>query len=845
MTVNTLRALLRFLWRDLRGSQRMRSLWVFAASLILGIALVSACSGLLQLVQGSFQTQQRFLFGGDLQVSQRSPVSDTQLRWMNDNADVSRLLELRTMMGTESGEFTVVELQSVDDAYPLYGAVTLQPEQSLQEAVGLSADGEWGAAFDPVLAEQLELSVGDRVSIGTVHLELRALIIEQPDRSLRADVRGPPLIIDQHALASSGLMQPTSLIDYEYRIRTPETPSLWRDRLRASFPEAQWEVQTVDERGDLVSERLDQVGSVLLLVGFSTLFIGGLGVANSIGAYLQTKLATLATLQSLGSHDAHVALVFIGQVTALGMMASSAGALLGSAVAWFSALYLSQQLPIDMRWTGLLPSTLLSILFGCLTALLFSLPVLGRSLSIPTARLIRGLQDDNRSMPVRYVMAMVLTLLTLLGLLLLLIPEPRIALAFIVALTGMTGFLQLVVAIIRKSAQRLSHHSRLDGRFALRLACASLSGKHTSLRPMLLSLGTALTLLVAATLIIAATAHALTSTVPERAPALVLYDLQEADRPAFQSLVRSLDGFQDLVIAPLVLGRLTRVNDEWLQHSDVAQRALEANDEQKLSYRQAGIDNTRVDRGSWWPDDYAGPPLVAMEDREADQLGLQVGDRLVFTIQGQELAATLAAIYSQARFETSFWLEAVFSPAVLDPFISRNIGSVQLDSGTDGAAVSAISTEFPSVVLVRTTRIIEAARSVLHNASLGILAIAIVSLSASILVMASVVAVNRQRQIFEASVLHALGTRLRVILTAVSYEYAMLAVLLTLFATLFGSLIGYLALEFWLKLPTIEVWFSGLLVAILASFLCLTAGALWLVRSLSVSPAMLLRSGAG
>ena len=176
----------------------------------------------------------------------------------------------------------------------------LEPETTLQQAVALSPEsGLWGAAFDPALIQQLGLQTGQTVHIGDLQVELRAVILQQPDRSLRADFRGPPVIIDERALEQSGLLLPTSLIDYDYRIRTNKDPIKWREDLIKAFPDASWEVETVKEHGEFIGRRLDQVASVLLLIGFSTLLIGGLGVANSVGAYLQTKLRTLATLQSL------------------------------------------------------------------------------------------------------------------------------------------------------------------------------------------------------------------------------------------------------------------------------------------------------------------------------------------------------------------------------------------------------------------------------------------------------------------------------------------------------------------------------------------------------------------
>ena len=834
-------ALSGFMLRDLRGASKVRSLWVFAACLLLGIALIAACGSLLQLVRDGFQQQERNLFGGDIQISQRQAINEEQQKWLSENAKLSLLLELRTMMGTEAGQFSVVELQSVDDAYPLYGKVTLTPDITLKEAVKQSDDGVWGAAFDPALVQQLSLKIGQTVSIGNLEVELRAMILEQPDRSLRADFRGPPVIIDEGALLESGLLLPTSLIDYDYRLRIEGDAIEWREQLRKIFPDASWEVQTVDERGEIVGRRLDQVASALLLIGFSTLLIGGLGVANSVGAYLQTKLRTIATLQSLGSRAQQVASVYIGQIILLAAIASTVGALLGSGVAWIAASSLSERLPIDPSLSALLLPTVLAVLLGICTALAFTLPTLGRTLNMPTALLIKGLISEQTNTPNTYRWATAIIGLLGLVLLLIFVPEPLIAAGFIVVIALLLLLLDGMVFFIRKAAEKLMHIQALDGRFALRLAIAGLYRPGASLRPMLLSLGTALTLLVASAIIIASTYRTLNDTVPQRAPSLVLYDLQKSQVSDFNKTVAAIPGYESHVIAPLVLGRLTSVNEESLNNSDVASRALEANDEHKLSYRLDNIDNTLVARGQWWPDDYAGAPLVAMEDREADQLGLKVGDRLEFTIMGQPIAVTLSAIYSQAQFETSFWLEAVFTGNVLDPFITRYIGSVMLEPETDIAAQSLLGESFPNVVTVRTAKILESSRSILSSAGLAMMLIAAVSLSASILVMASVVAVNRQRQVYEASIMHAMGTRMSVVMKSVIFEYLLLTVVLSIFALLFGGALAQALLTFWLKLNSgANVW-VGIIVATGVSTLCLSAGALWLVSTLKVSPAILLR----
>ena len=833
-----------FMLRDLRGASKVRSLWVFCACLMLGIALIAVCGSLLQLVRDGFEQQERNLYGGDLQISQRQSISETQQNWLVQNAQVSRVLELRTMLGTEDGDFTVVELQSVDDAYPLYGQMLLEPETTLQQAVALSPEsGLWGAAFDPALIQQLGLQTGQTVHIGDLQVELRAVILQQPDRSLRADFRGPPVIIDERALEQSGLLLPTSLIDYDYRIRTNKDPIKWREDLIKAFPDASWEVETVKERGEFIGRRLDQVASVLLLIGFSTLLIGGLGVANSVGAYLQTKLRTLATLQSLGARAPQVASVYIGQITLLALLASTVGAIFGSTVAWLSAQSLSNKLPIEPNLQALAVPTLMAIALGLCTALIFTLPTLGRTLNAPTGSLIRGIDVGQSATPKVYRWSTVV--IGVLGALLLVwfVPQPLVGAGFIVFILLLLLLLDTIVKLIRASAAKFSKSSALDGQFALRMAIAGLYRPGASLRPMLLSLGTALTLLVTSALVIASTYKTLQDTVPNRAPSLVFYDLQKDQVQNFNNEVAAIDGYQSHAVAPLVLGRLTRVNGEYLTDSSVAERALEANDEHKLSYRYKNIDNTKVDRGEWWPDNYNGPPLVAMEDREADQLGLKTGDKLQFTIMGQPIDVTLVAIYAQARFETSFWLEAVFTNNVLDPFISRHIGSVTLTPDTDIAAQSTLGESFPNVVTIRTAKVLAASQEILSGASLAMMLIAAVSLGASVLVMASVVAVNRQRQVYEASVMHAMGTRMGEVMKSVVFEYGLLSVVLSLFAICVGSILGQALLTYWLKISSSGSLWAGAIVAVAASTLCLFAGALWLLLTLKATPAVLLKQG--
>jgi putative ABC transport system permease protein len=315
-----------------------------------------------------------------------------------------------------------------------------------------------------------------------------------------------------------------------------------------------------------------------------------------------------------------------------------------------------------------------------------------------------------------------------------------------------------------------------------------------------------------------------------------------SERETFRALVAGARGLQRLDLVPLVLGRLASVNGESLRNSADPVRAMESRDEHKLSYRAGNDDNIDVQRGAWWPPDYAGPPLVAMEDREADQLGLSVGDRLRFEIMGEPVEARLAAIYGQRRFQSRFWLEAIFTDGVLDPFITRYVGAAFMDTQGAIEAQERVAQAMPGVVTIRTAAMLAEARALLARASAGLAVVGAISLLASMLVLVSVVASTRARQVYDATVLHILGTRIGEVRRALRAEYALIALLTSLFAVPLGSAIAIALLRYRLELPADPAWWLGVVTALGVSIFSLTLGARYLLRRLRVAPAALLRA---
>jgi putative ABC transport system permease protein len=830
--------LLDLAWRDLRASGRR--LWIFVACLVLGVSLVAAGGGLYRQVADALRHDARLLFGGDVEVESPTPLPADALAWMQARGTVSRVIELRTMLRTESGRAQLIELLSADAAYPLYGTVALQPTGALADTLA-QKDGQWGAAVDASLATRLGLKTGDTVTIGDLPLTVRALVVRQPDRSLRADWGAAPVLVAEGALMATGLVQPLSRVEYRYRVRTPDAAPAWRDAFLAAFPALDAEVRSFDERSDRMAEVLGQIGSGLLLIGFSALFIGGLGVFNSVQAYLQGKLTGLATLRALGLRDRRLAAFVLLQIGLLALLASAVGVALGLVLALAGAQLAADKLPVSFLLAGLWQPALVALLFGVLTALAFSLPALGRALSVSPAVLFRGTEGATLTVPRWARQATAGAAVLTLALLVATLPDPRFGLAFVAATAAVLAVLDGATRGLRRVAARLQHHRALP--LPLQLALAGLQQPQSPLRTALLSLGSALTLLVACTLVVVTLLRTVNDTVPAQAPALVFYDVQTEQIPLLRETLQASPGLQDVKTAPLVLGRLVAVNGAALRESGNTERDRESRDEHKLSDRSGNFDDVVIDRGAWWPADHRGEPLVAMEDREADELGLQVGDRLRFEILGQPVEAQLAAIYSQRRMQSRLWLEAIFSDGVLDPFITRHVGAAWMPAEQTLDAQDRLAAAAPNIATARTESMLRETRALMGRASGGLSVVAGVCLAASLLVLASVVAASRSRQLYDATVMHALGARHSLLRGVLVWEYVLLASVTAGFALLAGSALATGLLLWRLDMSPAGLYWSGGVTALAVSGLSMALGARYLLSQMRLSPAMLLRSG--
>ncbi len=283
---------------------------------------------------------------------------------------------------------------------------------------------------------------------------------------------------------------------------------------------------------------------------------------------------------------------------------------------------------------------------------------------------------------------------------------------------------------------------------------------------------------------------------------------------------------------------MTRVADL----KSIPENAWALRGERGLTYSEGVPEGNSVTEGKWWPKDYAGPPLVSVDERLSDALGLKLGDVLTISLLGVERTARIASFRRIDWDSMGFNYVLVFSPNTLIDAPHNLAATIDVPQGASKAGLlRKLVRAFPSSAVIETGSLLRDARALLNQMSTAILAAASVAVLAGIAVLLGAIAAARASRTYDNVILRVLGASRRQLLVLQLAEYGLLAAVLAVVALGLGSAVAWLVIVQLFEFDWLPGW--GQILAVLGAGLALVlafalAGSLPLLRA---KPAQALR----
>lgn len=786
------------------------------ACLALGVAAIAGIGSLTGMVRDGLARDARTLLGGDLDIRvSGNPATAAQERWLRDRARVSTVVSMRAMAAlappnkdlalappenSKSRRRTLIELKAVDGAYPLLGTVELAPRLTLAEALKRDASGRFGVAVERGLLSRLDLRLGDRIAIGLAQFDIRAEIINEPDKASGAFKLGPRVFITDAALPATGLVQPGSLVRWQYRLDYPPGTDgvALEAALDAAFPDAAWRVRNVEEATPRIQRYVDRAALFFTLVGLTALLVGGVGVAGAVKGHLEAKRDTIATLKCLGASGRFIFTVFGIEILFMALLGIALGVTIGIGVPLGLAPLLAQYLPTTANF-ALQPLALsAAAVYGLAVAALFTLWPLARARAVRAGALFRALVDEPAFRPgIGTLAALALAAAIIAGLALATAFRPSFAAWFIIgaiiafALFSAAGglFARLAVTL----ARRLGSGRRSWPR--LRLALANIARPGAPARAILLALGIGLTVFVALAQIEGNFQRQIAERLPESAPAYFFIDIQPGQVADFDRAVTSVEGAGGIDRLPSLRGRIARVNGTPIDQVAIGPGARWAVESDRgVTYAGAMPDGTEIVSGSWWPAGYTGPPLLSLDARIAEGLGIGVGDSLTLNVLGREMTAKIANTRRIDWAQLGLNFTMIFAPGLLEGAPQTFIATVKATPAAEDALARAVTDRFGNVTAIRVREALEAVADALGKIGIAARATAGLALVSGILVLAGAIAAGRRERTRDAVILKVTGARRRDLAAAYVIEYGLAGIAAALLAAGLGTLAAFFVL---------------------------------------------------
>ncbi|HEY3741456.1 MAG TPA: FtsX-like permease family protein [Bryobacteraceae bacterium] len=838
----------RIAWRETRASA------VKFAFVILGVAAgVGALSGVRGFSEGFRSTllrEARQIMAADMSVrifglpdaAQTKVIEDFKAR----GARVTQITETLTMANsTDHPVPLMVSIKAVDPkVYPFYGAVKTDPPAPLASLLDATHVG----AADDVLV-RLNVKRGDTIRIGGQDFQISTTIVSEPDRIAGSMNIGLRVMISREGLERTGLISQASRAAQRLLFKLPVQglPVAEAKReLKAAFPDAV--ITDYRETNPTITRSLDRATTFLSLVSLIALIVGALGVATTMNSHLQQKLDGIAVMKSMGARSAQIIKIYLVQTMMLGLAGASLGLIFGALVQLAFPLLIRKFFPnIDPGVTWSWRALAEGLAAGILSTLLFTLPPLLRIRTIrPGLILRRDMIDASVPWWKRWTQSKAALgsaaaiLFGMLGIAMTL-SDPSVGILFVGGVVVSLIVLSGVAWLLLKSLRLFLRTTTLHLPSVVRHGIANIYRPGNQAQSILVALGIGVTFTVTVYLVQRTLISQLVNSAPPGMPNVFLIDITPNLKDGVVKLVEKQAGVKGrMEVTPAVAARLTQVNGVPLNELDLKGWARRFRQTRSVTFVPERPDGFDVYEGKWWKKDDPTPEVAVTEDA-AKILNLKPGMTLDFIATGHPFEAKVVALYRTEGFRMGAMSEFLFTPKTLEGLPAIYYGGVRMDPAQVALLQRAAYEQYPTVTVINVADALALIQEVVDQAATVIRFLAIFSILAGVIILASSVAGTRFRRIREVVILKTIGGTRRRIASVFSIEFLLLGGVAGLIGALLGTALSAVMLrrvwEAEAKVAVTPVLVAILLTAVIAN------GAGWLAsaRILGQKPLEVLR----
>lgn len=781
--------------RLLHHEFRRGELTIICLAIVLAVATVFSLSGFSGQIKQALLTNSSTYIAADRVLRTSRVVSA-------DIIEKSQLYELKMAekVETESMVFAgenmlLSELSVISDLYPLRGELKVKKNATQSESTIEHAPESGTVWVEPSVLSRLNIDIGEQLEIGVATFVIKGIITDIPDRSYRAFIAGPTIILNIVDLEKTQLVQPGSRLTYKY-LFAGEADSIksFEEWIKPQLNDAQrfYDAKQAQSR---LSNTLTTAEKFLSLASMLGIVLAAVAVAVASRRYGQRHQPMVAVFKALGASLPHIRKLYYLHWSLLSLISISIGLVVGYCLLLLGINAIGSYLSLENTQLGYKPLGV-AVVTGLLCAIAFAIQPIKSLIKTSPLSVIRGFSHEK--LP-RFGWHQLPPLLALFTLLMMFSQDLAMSLSLLIG--GM-----VVSIVLLAFGQGLMSAGRSVGSQAGKswhLALANLKRRATENSVQLVSFTIAIKLLLLIVVMKNSIISEWQQQFPENTPNHYVMNIAENQLESIGDFVNTHE-VQSQGFYQVFRGRLSAVNGELVlsrnsdenskpeddrsakqekQEKEATSNKLKKSDEENkprqgmgrelgLTWRDEVPYQNKLLEGQWWQkDEQQGQ--VSIESSIAERMSIKLGDELTFDLGGKTFTVPVTSIREVNWKSRQLNFIMVFNKPVLKDFPATYISAWMVPDQTK-TALSQFFRDFPTVTMMDFGAILKQLYQVIEQVSIAIELILILVVLAGSLVLVAQVQASMEERERELAILRTLGAKGSLLRNSVLFEFVAL-----------------------------------------------------------------------
>jgi putative ABC transport system permease protein len=785
---------LRLLHHELRRGE----LTIIFIAIALAVATVFSLTGFSGQIKHAIVANSTNTIGADRVLRMSSEV-DTSIIEKSQTLALQYARKIETESMAFAGDNMLLsELDAVSDTYPLRGELRIKTSLTQVASVVANAPKLGTVWVEPSVLSRLNVKIGEVIEIGVAPLIIAGIVTDIPDRSYRAFIAGPTIILNIADMPKTELIQPGSRITYKYlfagEIEAIESFETW---IKPQIIESQrwYDAKAAQNR---LSRILDTAEKFLSLASMLGIVLAAVAVAVASRRYGQRHQPNVSIFKALGASTSHVRKLYCLHWTLLSCLSIAAGLVVGYGLLLLGANAIASYLSLTDAPLTFVPF-LTAIFTGLLCAIAFAIhPIMTLVKSSPL-NVIRGFSQEKVA---RFGWHQLPPLLALF--LLLFIFSQDLVMSAALLFGGVV--VSFILLLFGRGLMSAGRSVGTKAGKSWHLALANLKRRASENSVQLVSFTIAIMLLLLITVMKSSILSEWEQQFPDDTPNHYLINITQDQIQPLKTFVEE-NNIANQGFYHIYRGRLSAINgvktvdkddnddDSQLQNAektDGTEKQQAKKTKQKKSRqgmgRELGLtwrtelpDENEIIAGQWWQ---VGDetPQVSIESNIAERLAVKLGDELTFTLGSDEFTVPVTSIRQVNWQSRQLNFIMVFNQSVLEQFPTTSISAWSI-SEDNRDLVYRFLANFPTITVMDFAAIMAQLNGIIEQVTVAIQLILILVVLAGSLVLIAQVQASMEERERELAILRTLGAKGSLLRNSVLYEFVALGAIAGLMAS--------------------------------------------------------------